>query len=92
MPAAEVRASQSVGNHPASCEPQPSTYVATPNRTVDTTAHGNPGGIRAVPARSRRRSAEVSTAPEIVTTTPASWPGDSVSPSRTTASRTGMTA
>jgi hypothetical protein len=43
-----------------------------PNVTAATTAHGRPGGIPCVPARSARRSVDVSITPAIVTAPPSS--------------------
>src|SRR3990170_121923 len=90
--AAEDRASHIVGSQPARCEAHARTKAATPNRAVDTAAHGRPAGMERLPARSARRSVEVRTAPAIVTVTPAVCDPARVSSSSTTASSTGTTA
>ena len=63
-----------------------------PNSTAETTAHGSPGGLVWVPARSLARSVEVSITPITVITPPTIAAGPGRSPSTTTASVTPTTA
>ncbi len=63
-----------------------------PNSTAETIAHGSPGGLVWVPARSLARSVEVSITPITVITPPTIAAGPGRSPSTTTASVTPTTA